>query len=171
MSSRPLTPELEDLADQIGEFLHLWGFKKVHGRIWTHLLLSRIPLDAGELIERLEISKALASLTLNEMLDYRVIQEAGRSDRGTVTYGVNQDVLGVIRNVLRSRERRLISRISAAHRLLRRLPPSDLKTMDLDRDRVMALGKLIATAGRGLDGFLLRYRFDLGVARRLSLKP
>lgn len=57
-----LPPELEDLANEVGDFICYWGFKKIHGRLWTHIYLARVPLDAGQLMQRLKVSKALISL-------------------------------------------------------------------------------------------------------------
>ena len=88
-----ISPELEDLAHQIGEFMEYWGFKKVHGQIWCHLFLSSTPLDASELMSRLGISKALVSISLKELLKYEVIRESGKSDRGTRCYQATEDVM------------------------------------------------------------------------------
>lgn len=104
-------PEMEDVASQIGEFIEYWGFKNVHGRIWTHLFLAETPLDASDIVERLCISKALVSMSISDLLEYEVIQFAGKSERSTVLYKANPNVTSVIVNVLRKRERRMLSRI------------------------------------------------------------
>ncbi len=97
-------PELEDLADQIGEFIHYWGFKRIHGRIWTHIYLAAKPLDAADLVRQMKISKALVSISLRELIDFEVIEEVGKSSRGTHLYRANPDILKVILSVLRQRE-------------------------------------------------------------------
>jgi two-component system phosphate regulon sensor histidine kinase PhoR len=43
---------LHSLSEQIGDFIQYWGFKKIHGMIWTHLYLSSTPLSAHELIQK-----------------------------------------------------------------------------------------------------------------------
>ena len=88
--------ELDALAEQVGEFIQYWGFKKVHGRIWTHLWLSDHPLDAGDLGKRLQISKALVSMSIADLLEYDVIQEVGRGEQGTTLYRSNPDQTQVI---------------------------------------------------------------------------
>ncbi|MGA3762246.1 ArsR family transcriptional regulator, partial [Bacillus velezensis] len=85
-------PELEDFAEQIGQFIEYWGFKRVHGRLWVHLMLSEAPLDASQLIRRLRVSKALVSMSLGDLLEYDVIEEAGKSARGTQLYRAREDV-------------------------------------------------------------------------------
>lgn len=152
-SQRP-TPELTELANQIGEFIQYWGFKKVHGRIWTHLYLSSEPLDAADLMERLKISKALVSMSLSDLTEYEVIQVAGRSERGTTLYSANPEVIAVILNVLRTRERRILSHVAAAHKVLQESHKDDRRGVPLDKARVRSLGEMIRSAETHLDGLL-----------------
>ena len=161
MASETIPPELEDVANQVGGFIEYWGFKNVHGRIWTHLFLSRNPLDAGQIMERLSISKALTSISLSELLEHQVIEIAGKGDRGAVLYRANPDVCTVITNVLRSRERRMLCRVAGAARTLRDLPANDkIKTVPLDKERVQCLNNMIAQAEQCLDGLLAMTEVD-----------
>lgn len=156
MAEKPLRipPELEDVVNQIGEFIEYWGFKNVHGRIWVHLFLADEPLDAADLIERLGISKALVSMSISDLIDYDVIQIAGKSGRGTTLYKANQDVTTVITNVLRKRERRLLSRISSASRLLKDLPEDARGTVRLNSTRIQSLLEMVRAAELTMDGML-----------------
>lgn len=156
-------PELEDVASQIGEFIEYWGFKNVHGRIWTHLFLSDHPLDAGELVDRLHISKALVSMSISDLLEYDVIQIAGKGPRGTVTYRANPDVTTVITNILRKRERRMLSRTSSAVRLLRDLPLESRGNCEFSETRVKALADMVGAAETALDGILHLSSVTFGV--------
>ena len=149
-----IPPELEDVVNQIGEFIQYWGFKNVHGRIWVHLFLTSEPLTASDLIERLKISKALVSMSINDLIDYDVIQTVGKSSRGSTLYRANPDVISVIENVLRKRERRMLSRISAATRLLKKLPDSMIKQNLLQIERIHSLSDMVETAEQSLDGIL-----------------
>jgi DNA-binding transcriptional regulator GbsR (MarR family) len=149
-----IPPELEDVASQVGEFIEYWGFKNVHGRIWTHLFLAEEPLDAGELIERLGISKALVSMSISDLMEYEVIQVAGKSPRGTVTYKSNPDITTVISNVLRKRERRMLGRISSAVRLLRELPKESHGGVKLAPNRIAIITDMVQAAEQTLDGVL-----------------
>jgi DNA-binding transcriptional regulator GbsR (MarR family) len=156
MSEKPLRipPEVEDVASQIGEFIEYWGFKNVHGRIWTHIFLSAEPLDAADLIERLGISKALVSMSISDLLEYEVIQIAGKSPRSTTTYRSNPDIMSVITNVLRKRERRMLSRVSAAARLLKTLPADCKSSVKISDDRIQVLNEMVRTAESSLDTIL-----------------
>ncbi len=150
-------PELEDVVAQIGEFIEYWGFKNVHGRIWAHVYLAEVPLDAGDLVERLQISKALVSMSISDLMEYDVIQVAGKSARGTITYIANPNVTSVVIGVLRKRERRMLSRIAAATKVLK-----DYKnhgggkdsSVHLASERVVSLHEMVVTAEDSMDAIL-----------------
>ncbi len=160
MTDRPqkedtqLAPEMEDLAQEIGQFMEYWGFKKVHGEIWCHLFLSKQGLDAAELMARLKISKALVSISLKELQEFQVIEEVGKTDRGTRLYVAKPDIVTPIVDTIRRRERRMMARIESAHSLLSRLPESERARMDIDWNRVNYLGQLIEIANAGLENLI-----------------
>jgi DNA-binding transcriptional regulator GbsR (MarR family) len=161
-------PELEDVANLVGVFIEYWGFKNVHGRIWAHLFLSSMPLDAGQIMDRLKISKALTSMSLAELLQYDVVQVAGKGDRGSVLYKANTELISVISNVLRSRERRMLCRTSAAAKNLKGLPTDKRKTVELDPTRVDCLIDMVEHAEKCLDGFLTMSKVDFSCFNDLS---
>jgi DNA-binding transcriptional regulator GbsR (MarR family) len=156
-----LPPEMDDLANEVGDFICYWGFKKIHGRLWTHLYLSSDPLDAGQLMQRLKVSKALISLTLNDLLRYDVIVESGKSARGTQTYVANPDVLDVILNTLRRRERKMLAKAETSHRMLSSLSPERQAKASLHNERVLALGRMIHQAQNALSSLLELATVDL----------
>lgn len=147
-------PELQELSEQIGEFIHYWGFKRVHGRIWTQLFLSDKPLDSADIVRHVKISKALVSISMRELLEYEVIIEAGKSSRGTNLYTVNPDILQVILNVLRGREKRLLSRIEGAREALDRVSQEDKVANDVSTVRLGKLKQLVGDASSALDGLI-----------------
>ncbi len=156
-----LPPELEDLANEVGNFICYWGFKKIHGRLWTHIYLSRRPLDAAQLIRRLRVSKALISLSLNDLLKYDVILVAGKSDRGTQTYIANPDVLSLILNVLRRRERKMLAQTEASHKMLASLRTETIKQANIEELRLAAMGRMIEQAQNALLSLLELATVDL----------
>ena len=159
MNKDKVPPELSDVADQVGAFMEFWGFKTIHGRIWTHIYLSDIPLDAGSLIRRLDVSKALVSMSLAELLDHEVIQISGKSENGTTTYSPNADVTHTILNVLRKRERRMLSRVSSAAKLLPSVH-NEAGAVGLSKDRIESLQTMISTAEHTLDSLLSLNSYD-----------
>ena len=162
MSTTVAVPEeLEVLAERIGDFVAYWGFKKIHGKIWTHLFTAKDPLDAAGLIRRLKISKALVSLTLKDLLHYRVVFEVGKSERGTILYRANQEVVEVIVNVLRQREKLLLKQIHSAHEKVLGLPQDDSLGLQICDTQVKTLGTLISQAETCLDQVIALHDLSL----------
>jgi DNA-binding transcriptional regulator GbsR (MarR family) len=152
---------LDELAHQVGEFIAYWGFKRVHGRLWTHLYLSAHPMDAAQFIQRLGISKALVSMTLADLLKHGVIRPAGKSPRGTDLFEANPDTTQVILNVLRSREKPMLEKIQSAYQGLSQVP-------ELSPDRQKSLGILIQSAQDALESILKLSTVELQAWRKLS---
>lgn len=162
-------PEVEDLAAQIGEFIHYWGFKRIHGRIWSHLYLAQKPLDAADLVRQMKISKALVSISLRELLDFEVIEEVGKSSRGTHLYRTNPDIMKVILSVLRQREKRILARIQAAQETLERVPSEERARNGLSDKHIQNLGDLVTRAQMALEGFITMKTVDFGEWREAFL--
>jgi DNA-binding transcriptional regulator GbsR (MarR family) len=156
-----IPPELEELANEVGDFICYWGFKKIHGRLWTHIYLATTPLDAGQLMQRLKVSKALISLSLNDLLRFDVILENGKSSRGTQTYVANPDVLDVILNVLRRRERKMLAKAETSYRMLTSLNSEKLQRANLNMGRIDGLGRMITQAQNALNSLLELATLDL----------
>lgn len=139
------------LADEIGELVYNWGFKRVHGRIWTHLFLSNRPLDASDLVRRLDISKALISISLRELLDLKLIAEIGKSSKGTHLYRTNPDLVRVFLNILKFREKLLFAKVTNAHTNVENLSAEEKQKTELSEVRINELKKLMAGADLTLD--------------------
>lgn len=100
------------LAEKIGDFIEYWGFKQVHGKIWTLIFLANEPVDANYLKDTLKISKALTSMSLKDLLYYDVIHEVSKDKPGTQKYKINPDITEVILNVINQRELKLLNEIN-----------------------------------------------------------
>lgn len=159
--------ELHELADKVGEFIQYWGFKKIHGKIWCHLFLSKTPLDAQELMNRLDISKALVSQSLTELRTYRVVLEVGKGEKNTQCYTSNPELTDVIFGVLRAREKKLLCQIFAAYRLLDDLPNDTKEAGQIDLDKLKRLGTMIRFAEKFLAGVLAFDKLDFGQWKRI----
>jgi DNA-binding transcriptional regulator GbsR (MarR family) len=145
------TPEVDYLAELVGEFIEYWGFKKIHGKIWLNLYLSEIPLDASALINKLSVSKALISISLKDLLDFNVILEKGLSPDGTRLYEANPDLTGVITHVLRQREKIMMGKIQAAFGQLKEMSKEDLSSYQIEVNRLKELDRFIKNGEKGLN--------------------
>lgn len=147
-------PELDDLAEQVGAFIQYWGFKRIHGKIWTHLFLSETPLDATTLVRRLKVSKALVSFSVRDLLEYEVIQEVARGRGRTVYYRTNPDVTAVILNVLRLRERKMLSQVVVSAKQLDGATAEAHSEMKVNPEKIRELGEMAKSAQGFLDGLI-----------------
>jgi DNA-binding transcriptional regulator GbsR (MarR family) len=144
-------PELDYLAEMVGEFIEYWGFKKIHGKIWLNLYLSEEPLDAAALMSRLSVSKALISISLKDLFDYDVIIEKGLSPEGTRLYGANPNLHGVISHVLRQREKIMMGKIQAAFAQLKEMSKEEISENKIELNRLKELDRFIKNGEKGLN--------------------
>jgi DNA-binding transcriptional regulator GbsR (MarR family) len=148
------THEQEQLANYIGDFIHYWGFKRIHGQIWTHIYLSQKPLCALDLIKRLKVSKASISLSLRDLLNYEVIQEHEKDSRGFETFIANPNIMEVITNILRVREKKMLAEIQMAFSLLNDLEPEQKAKYQIDTKRLELMGKMTNIAQKSLNSMI-----------------
>lgn len=137
-------PEIDNLAELIGEFMEYWGFKKIHGKIWLHLHLSERPLDAQDLMNRLDVSKALISISIKDLLYYDVILTPEIGPSGTRMYITNPNTNSVIERILRSREKVMLGRIRSAFKNLKELPSHELSKFEIQSSKIRDLDKLVS---------------------------
>lgn len=131
---------LADLSGAVGDFIRYWGFRRIHGEIWTQVYLSQDPLSGVDLTERLGVSKALVSPALKELLDYDLIlvkPENGKTKR----YYANPNVFEVIKQILQKREMVLIE---AAIKHYAKVNECDDSA--IDKDRLNRLGQMVNLA-------------------------
>ncbi|MEC7278254.1 MAG: hypothetical protein VXV96_18170 [Bdellovibrionota bacterium] len=140
-----LVRDVDALCESVGEFIRYWGFKKIHGKIWCHLFLSTQPLDATELIERTEVSKACMSQSLAELLDYQVIEVLDDSKKKK-QYIPNRNILTVITGVLRKREQNILCSIHSQFRAVENFNEEQLELVGVDKKRLEKLGGMIKFA-------------------------
>ena len=103
---------LENLSLSIGNFIRYWGFRRIHGAIWTQLYLSDTPLTAAELTRRLKVSKALVSPAMTELEKWQLVRVLKTDNAKSKFYVANEDINAVIQHVLKIREQKMIAKIS-----------------------------------------------------------
>lgn len=148
--------ELSALEDQIGHFMQYWGFKKIHGRIWTHIYTSSVPLDTAELMKRLKVSKGLMSLAIRELIKYSVIIENNVGRHGTVYYTANENLSEVITNILKQREMTMLTETSQSTQKILKMSDFEFETAQLNREKIKSLDQLTISASQLLSFFLMQ---------------
>lgn len=101
-----LTRQVVKACEAVGAFIEYWGFKAVHGRVWTLLALRGVPMAQTEIAGTLRISRSLVSGTVAELCEHGLVRRTG--DERNAPYEAVVDVWPVISDVLRAREWMLV---------------------------------------------------------------
>ncbi len=134
--------KLARASGAIGKFIEYWGFKSIEGRIWSLVFLSESPISTPQIVDILEVSKATASIGINELLRRGLIQISGKVENGALTYISTPDVGAVVRDVLRERELRLISDAETNLNLLFSLSVEELESINISQANLEQLLEL-----------------------------
>jgi DNA-binding transcriptional regulator GbsR (MarR family) len=145
-------PQILEVAESIGEFIEYWGFKKIHGRIWAMIFLAEDPVDASYLTKELQVSKALVSMSLKDLLHYKVILTTA-DKKSTTRYISNPNLTEVILDVLMNREAKLLLSIKASCEILNRIESEKL-TPHASPQKARKLKKMVTSADRVLKACL-----------------
>lgn len=129
--------DILELANRIGDFIEYWGFRKIDGKVWVLIYLSEEPIDAGILIENLDVSKGLISTTIKTLIDYELIEEINHGDKRSKYYRALEDPMNAIVNVLNKRERNLIQGVDNLFKEI-----SNKKYAHINNKRLKSLSRL-----------------------------
>jgi DNA-binding transcriptional regulator GbsR (MarR family) len=143
--------QLQKLSNGIGEFIRYWGFRNIHGQIWSVVYLSAKPLSGIEICELLVVSKALVSPALKELEAEGLIRQTISENSKTKRYVAESNVTKIIHGVLKRREMPMIEKIRDHHASLSSL---GAKSDDLNMSRLESMGLMIEMAQMGLDTLL-----------------
>jgi DNA-binding transcriptional regulator GbsR (MarR family) len=127
------------MLDGLGQLSDYFGFGKVMGQIYGALLLSDRPLCLDDLVERLDISKANASMNMHSLDTLGMVRQVwvrGTSGRRKF-YEAETDFWQIITNILKGREMRDVDRaIGVMEDNIQRLT-AEMEGMD-ETDRELA---------------------------------
>jgi len=132
---------MKSLALSVGDFIRYWGFRKIHGAIWTQVYLSKIPLSCSDLTKRLKLSKALISPALAELCMHKLIFEDLAPNEKTKVYSADENVERVILSILKNRELKILNSVAENYSKLELLKLSSVR-----KDRLNSLGEMIQSA-------------------------
>ena len=135
--------DLQKLSLSIGNFIRYWGFRRIHGAIWTQLYLSKTPLSCTDLTNRLGLSKALISPALDELCKIKLIFEAPAPNEKTKIYQAADNINDVIQHVLKTREAKMLQQITEDFAAFN---GAGAKLDSIDSKKVDSLGEMISSA-------------------------
>ncbi len=142
---------LQTLSTGIGHFIRYWGFRKIHGEIWSLIYLSKEPMSGIEICNLLNVSKALVSPAIKELEAEVLIRQTKSENSKTKRYEAEEDVIKIIHGVLNRREKPMIDKIQQSHAHLSRQVS---QMSSLDSDRMQTMGVMIQMAQIGLQSIL-----------------
>lgn len=149
--------QLRNVAELVGSFIRYWGFRQIHGEVWTLVFLAKSPLSGADIVKKLGVSKALVSPALKELEAEGLVRQIPSENFKTKRYEAEENVTAVIRNVLERREKPMIAKIRSEFAKLQQSPkPKN----DLDPERLKAMNDLIETAHSSLNLVLDMGLFD-----------
>lgn len=89
-----------------GEMANAWGIPRTMGEVHALLFVSGEPLTTDDIMERLQISRGNASMTLRSLQDWGLIRNVHVLGERKTYYEAESDVWEIFRAVLRERKRR-----------------------------------------------------------------
>ena len=101
-----LGAKVRHVCEAVGDFIAYWGFKAIHGRIWTLLALRREPMSQVEVADFLQVSRSLVSGAMSELVEHGLVRPL--SEHRNAPYEAVVDIWPTISDVLRDREWMLI---------------------------------------------------------------
>lgn len=107
-----MTQRVLAVCDAVGAYIEAWGFRAIHGRVWSLLALSGAPMAQAEVAEILGVSRSMVSLAVAELTQYGLVRAQGSSRNAP--YEACLDVWPTITDVIRGREWMLIERARLA---------------------------------------------------------
>lgn len=124
--------EVSALANSVGDFIRYWGFRRIHGQIWTLLYLKNQPLSPTEIATGLQVSKSLVSSALVELEENELIspfEDTKNSNKKTKYFKAEHEVIYIIQNILKTRELQIIKNVNQNIKSLQ----SSKSKVDLER--------------------------------------
>ncbi len=127
------------VCDSIGEFIAYWGFKSIHGKLWTLLALRRQPQTQIALAQTLGVSRSLVSGSIAELQRFGLVRPV--SDHRNAPFEAVVDVWPTIADILRTREWMLVESVrlalEAAIDEVRASPAHVREAYDVERMRLL----------------------------------
>nr|ADI22044.1 hypothetical protein [uncultured myxobacterium HF0200_05J13] len=90
------------VCDSAGAFIEWWGFRAIHGRVWTLLALKGTPMTQSTVANTLGVSRALVSNAVSELSEFGLVRPV--EDHRNSPYEATIDVWPTISDILRTRE-------------------------------------------------------------------
>lgn len=99
--------EAQDMSiEAMGRLAEFWGFTRTMGRVYGALFLSSSPMTQQDIVERLGVSAANVSMSLNGLIRWGAVHKVYEKGSRKLHYAAEPELRKIIRNVLGTREQR-----------------------------------------------------------------
>jgi DNA-binding transcriptional regulator GbsR (MarR family) len=168
IQSAPLE-EAEDLAiETMGRLAEFWGFTRTMGRVYGALFLSSRPITQADIVEKLGVSAANVSMSLNGLIRWGAVHKKFQKGSRKLHYEAEPELRKVIRNVLGTREQReleeAVQRFRDANELLKRSRGRRRKRSEREtfvQERIQHLESVVSISNKLLELLLGEGRVDV----------
>ncbi|HYN88897.1 MAG TPA: MarR family transcriptional regulator [Ardenticatenaceae bacterium] len=89
-----------------GEMANAWGIPRTMGEVHALLLVASEPLTTDDIMDKLQISRGNASMSLRGLQDWGLIRHVHRLGDRKTYYEAESDIWEVLRAIVRERKRR-----------------------------------------------------------------
>jgi DNA-binding transcriptional regulator GbsR (MarR family) len=102
---RPVDRAQDVSIETMGRLAEFWGFTRTQGRVYGALFLSQKAMTQKDICEKLGISAANVSMSLNGLLRWGAVKKVYEKGSRQLHYEAEPEIRRIIRNVLGGRER------------------------------------------------------------------
>ena len=149
-----------------GEMGSQWGVPRTMAQVHALLWLLGRPLNTDELMERLDISRGNASMTLRTLVDWGMITRAHNAKDRKDYYAAEQDVWKLFATVARSRKRREIEPLVGRLAQLLQAPAEGGGDAEAQRRKIAEMLEFV----KAFDGLADRFLGMSGPAMQMLAK-
>lgn len=118
MSGTQNTGALREAQDRFvsawGQMGAAWGISRTMAEVHALLYITAAPLNTDDIMERLQISRGNASMSLRALLDWGIVQRAHKRGDRKEYFEAEQDVWALFRAIVRERIKREIDPLLAS---------------------------------------------------------
>lgn len=110
MSTRKLNDVRQHFINGISRITHFWGFPKAMGAAYAAVYLSPVPMSLDSIVEAVGVTKGGLVGHLRALERLGVVEKEVRSGDRKDYYVASADFWGMVRRILREREKREFDR-------------------------------------------------------------
>jgi DNA-binding transcriptional regulator GbsR (MarR family) len=118
MSPLPNPAALREAQDRFvsawGQMGAAWGISRTMAEVHALLYITGQPMNTDEIMERLQISRGNASMSLRALLDWGIVQRSHKRGDRKEYFTAEQDVWALFRAIVRERMKREIDPLLAS---------------------------------------------------------